>query len=51
MKLTDEERQRGLELGTPVQRFDRTPTLAIFRIEPEGEVPGFEPGQFVTLGC
>jgi len=33
-----------------VERRDLGPTLAIFRIEPDGGVPAFEPGQFITLG-
>ena len=33
-----------------VARIDLTPSMAIFRIRPDGPVPPFEPGQYLTMG-
>jgi ferredoxin--NADP+ reductase len=33
-----------------VSRTDLTPFMAIFRVRPDGPVPAFEPGQYLTLG-
>jgi len=33
-----------------VARIDLTPSVAIFRIRPDGPAPVFEPGQYLTLG-
>ena len=33
-----------------VGRTDLTPSVAIFRVRPDGPVPAFEPGQYLTLG-
>jgi ferredoxin--NADP+ reductase len=36
--------------ATLLERQDLTDSLSIFRLELEGGIPDFEPGQFVTLG-
>lgn len=41
---------REPRLARLADRLDLTPALAVFRLEPEGGVPPFEPGQFVPLG-
>lgn len=42
--------EHGARDAMIIAREDLTPSLALFRVRPDGVPPAFEPGQYVTLG-